>query len=92
MDRWMSEWIKTWPEIRKSDIINVNKGLPNPYVHDIPKIYHNTSYPFKCMSFSRLLLWSVKATIQSNFENISYLISECFLSYIRKQPQCFIIL
>lgn len=40
LDGWVDAWvndIKTCPEVRESDIINVNNCLPNPYVYDIPK-------------------------------------------------------
>lgn len=40
MDGWVEGWvndIKTCPEVRESDIINVNNCLPNPYVYNIPK-------------------------------------------------------
>lgn len=44
MNGWMDGWVDGWvndiencPEVRESDIINVNNCLPNPYVYDIPK-------------------------------------------------------
>lgn len=47
MDGWMNGWvneIKICPEVKESYIINVNNGLPAPYVYDIPKNYFIWQY------------------------------------------------
>lgn len=75
MDRWVDEWmneIKTSWEVRESDIINVNSGLSNSYIYDIPKndfipqhiIFLLMSVIFQDSDFGLWLL------LLSNFENI----------------------
>lgn len=75
MDAWEND-IKTFGEVRGLDIINVNNDFIKPiYIYNLPKNDFSPQHIISLQMNVTLLLWSVIATVWSNFENILYLIS-----------------